>query len=371
MSKQPIYLDYNATSPLLPQVREAMEEVASLPLNASSVHHYGRLAKKFLENARRQVAESLSVWPDEVVFTSSATEANNLALQLPAGYRLAVAASEHSSVLNVAKQKSDAIILPVNDQGVLEMPSLATALQEADGKLVVSVMLANNETGVIQPVASIAKKVREAGGLMHCDAVQAYGKMPLDFNLLGVDMLTIAAHKIGGPVGVGILVVRNGLLIPPLLLGGGQEKRRRAGTENIPSIVGIGQLAKILPDLSHLRQWTNIIEKEMVTVSRGTTIMGSKVERLCNTICAVTPAISSETQLISFDLDGICVSAGSACSSGRIEPSHVLQAMGLSPKDANGALRISLGWATTETEVMRFIESWKNIVSKLAKKEAA
>jgi cysteine desulfurase len=329
------------------------------------------VAKRLLEDSRKTIADYLSVWADEITFTASATEANNMALQGFPHRILAVAATEHSSVLAVAKHRADSIILPVDGEGLLVMEALEAALMTHPNALLVSVMLANNETGVIQPIAEIAKLVHEHGGLLHSDAVQALGKMPIDFNLLGVDMLTISAHKAGGAVGVGALIVRSGLFVEPLLLGGGQEKRRRAGTENIAAIVGMAKLIEIMPDLSHLRQWKNSIENEMLNVSRGTIILGQNAPRLPHVICAVMPEVSSETQLISFDLAGICMSAGSACSSGRIEPSHVLQAMGLSYDQANCALRISMGWGTTEAEVKQAIATWTNICTKLSKKVAA
>lgn len=369
--KTPIYMDYNATAPLLPQVREVMEEYASVPLNPSSVHHYGRMAKKLLEDSRKTIADYLSVWADEITFTASATEANNTALQGFPNRILAVSATEHPSILAVTKQRDDSIVLPVDANGLLKMDALQAALETHPNKLLVSVMLANNETGVIQPITEIAKLVHEHGGLLHCDAVQALGKMPIDFNLLGVDMLTLSAHKAGGAVGVGALVVRSGLMPQARLIGGGQEKRRRAGTENIAAIAGMARLLQILPDLSHLREWQNTIEKELLNVSRGTIILGQNAPRLPHVSCVIMPNVSNETQLISFDLAGICVSAGSACSSGRIEPSHVLQAMGLSNEQANCALRISMGWGTTETEVQKLIMTWKEINSKLGQKVAA
>lgn len=369
--KQPIYLDYNATAPLHPQVREAMTELEGLPLNPSSVHYYGRMAKKLMEEARKKLAERLSAWPDEVLFTASATEANNMALSAFPGYRLAVAATEHSSILNAAKQRPDTIILPVDKKGLLCQETLAKILEENPGKLLVSVMLANNETGVIQPVTEIAKQVHAAGGLIHCDAVQAFGKIPLDFGLLGVDMLTLAAHKLGGPVGVGTLIVRNGLLIHPLLYGGGQEKRRRAGTENVAAIHGFGRLVEIMPDLSHLAGWRDKIETGLAAIAPQAVIPGAGAHRTGNTLCLTMPGISSETQLMNFDLAGICVSAGSACSSGRIEPSHVLQAMGYDKEITDCALRVSLGWATTEMEVERFIAVWIEMYQRLSKKAAA
>lgn len=369
--KSPIYLDYNATSPLLPQVRERMEAVAALPLNPSSVHSYGRMAKKLLEDSRKILADYLSVWPDEVLFTASATEANNTALQAFPQLTLAVAATEHSSILSAAKERPDSIILPVDENGLLKLDALESTLQQYGANLLVSVMLANNETGVIQPIAEIAKRVKAAGALMHCDAVQGFGKLPLDFNLLGVDMLTLAAHKVGGPVGVGVLVIRSGLTIHPLLIGGGQEKRRRAGTENIPAIVGMAKLVSNLPSLHPLQEWRHKIETQIFSFSSETKIFGAAVDRIPNTICLTMPHISSETQLMNFDLAGICVSAGSACSSGRIESSHVLKAMGVSEAEASTAIRISMGWGTTETEINQFIEEWRKLWEKLRHKAAA
>jgi cysteine desulfurase len=362
MKQAPIYLDYNATSPMLPVVRETIEELAVLPLNPSSVHRYGQMARQRMEAARKTLAEYLSVWADEIIFTASATEANNMALRAVQGRKLAVAATEHSSVLQVALSQADAIILPVDSHGILQMDALEKILaQEGQGRLLVSVMLANNETGVIQPLAEIAKKVHQAGGLLHCDAVQAIGKIPVDFNLLGADMLTLSAHKAGGGIGVGALVVRNSLHIKPLLFGGGQEKLRRAGTENVAAIAGLGAWIAAMPNLAHLAKWREQLEQAILAASPDAMMMGKDAPRVPNTSCIMMPHVSSEVQLIRFDLEGICVSAGSACASGRITPSHVLQAMGVAKEHANSALRISMGWATTEAEVLRCTEVWKQI----------
>jgi cysteine desulfurase len=363
----PIYLDYNATSPLLPAVREAMAEVESLPLNASSVHSVGRKAKHYLENARTVLANTFSVWPDEVVFTANGTEANNLALSGITGRKLMVAASEHSSVLEVAKSNpnsSEAVILPVMKDGLLDVAFLEEALQQNPETALVSVMLVNNETGVIQPVREIAALVHRYGGLIHCDAVQAVGKLDFDFTSLGVDMMTVAAHKVGGPIGVGALLVKSDVTLTPQLLGGGQEKRRRAGTENISAIIGFASLLEHLPDLKPLNAYREKIEKEIQSLSPDTIIVAQDTKRVSNTISLITPELSSELQLMHLDLAGICVSAGSACSSGRIEPSHVLQAMGYSKELAGCAIRISMGWGTTELEVTRLLDAWKSLVKK-------
>jgi cysteine desulfurase len=364
-------MDYNATAPLLPVVGEKMRAIESLPLNPSSVHHYGRKAKQLTEQARRTVAEFISAWPDEVIFTASGTEANNMALLGLKDYRLAVAATEHSSILNIAKNREGALILPVDTDGMVKMDALDAALQHGGEKLLVSIMLANNETGVIQPVKEIARRVHQAGALIHCDAVQAVGKHQFDFSSLGVDMLTIAGHKIGAPIGVGALVVRNELMISPLLVGGGQEKGRRGGTENVAAIAGFGWTIDNLPDLSHLRQWRDDIEKQLLAVSGETIIAGQGAERLINTINLTMPGVESETQLMNFDLEGFCISAGSACSSGRIESSHVLAAMGYDKPQANSAIRISLGWNTQAQEVENFVQSWQKIFKRLGNKQAA
>jgi len=372
MSHPPIYLDYNATAPLLPAVAERMRAIEALPLNASSVHHYGRMAKKLVEDARRVLAERLSVWPDEVIFTASGTEANNMALNGLPGHRLLVAATEHSSVLKVAQAQEGSVVLPVLSNGLLNMEALEKALAAHQGeKLLVSVMLANNETGVIQPIREIAALAHRYGAKMHTDAVQAIGKLSFDFNLLGVDMMTLGAHKIGGPIGVGALVVRNDVQVLPLLLGGGQEKRRRAGTENVAAIAGFGWALEALPDMSVLAGYRQRIIAQCSDAVAGSRVAGDASACLPNTLNLTMPGVSSETQLIHFDLAGICVSAGSACSSGRIEPSHVLQAMGYSADEANSALRISMGWATTEMEVERFIAEWQKLHQRLGQKAAA
>lgn len=367
MADYPIYLDYNATSPVLPQVCAAMAEIEGQPLNASSVHAQGRKAKQILEKSRTTIANHISAWPDEVIFTSGGTEANNMALRGISGRKLMVAASEHSSVIAIAKDVADATTLPVHSNGLLDMAALEKELIEYDGKALVSVMLVNNETGLIQPIKEIAKLVHAHGGLMHCDAVQALGKLSFDFTTLGVDMLTLGAHKVGGAIGAGALVVKNDVKLSPLLLGGGQEKRRRAGTENIVAIAGFAALIENLPDLSHLAKLREMVESKMLSISPNSKVMAKGAGRVANTISTITPNLSSELQLMHLDLEGICVSAGSACSSGRIEPSHVLQAMGYSKQEAGTAIRISMGWATTEIEVKAFLKTWQELVQKNSK----
>ena len=370
MNQQPTYLDYNATAPVLPAVLDAMREVEALPLNPSSVHALGRKAKQLVEESRRTIASAMGVWPDEVIFTASGTEANNMALHALADYQLICPAAEHSSVLNVVKAQGGAV-LPVQPNGLVDMAALEAELSQKGEKTLVSVMLANNETGVIQPVKEIAQLVHKHGALLHCDAVQALGKHAFDFNTIGADMMTIAAHKVGGPVGVGALLVRNDVHVQPLLRGGGQEKGRRAGTENVKAILGFGTLMAHLPDLSAHTVWREEVIREIQAVSPASRIAGQGADCLSNTLNITMPGVSSETQLMNFDLAGICVSAGSACSSGRIEPSHVLLAMGYSADEANSALRLSMGWTTTQADVQKFITQWQSIYQRLCCKEAA
>lgn len=357
-----MYFDYNATSPLLPVVQERMAELNPLPLNASSVHAMGRKAKQILEESRTTIANHVSAWPDEVIFTAGGTEANNMALKGITDRKLIVAASEHSSVIEIAKATA-AIILPVHSSGLLDMDALEETLKENENALV-SVMLVNNETGVIQPIREITSLVHHYNGLMHCDAVQAIGKLSFDFTTLGVDMMTLAAHKVGGPKGVGVLIAKNDVQINPLLIGGGQEKRRRAGTENVVAIAGFAKLIENLPDLSPLASLRERLETEMLEIAPGSLIAGKQADRVTNTVSLISEGISSELQLMHLDLAGICVSAGSACSSGRIEPSHVLQAMGYSKEQASSAIRISMGWGTKESEIKILLRAWKKLVVK-------
>lgn len=364
-----IYLDYNATTPLRPEAQEAMLEVMAAPANPSSVHTLGRKAKQRLEEAREVIARAVSAFPNEVIFTASGTEANNLALRSFAGHALLVSSIEHASVFRTA-QRLGGDFLPVDEHGVLKLDVLKDRLTALAGKpALVSVMLANNETGVIQPIAEIAKLVKEHGGLLHCDAVQAIGKIPVDMGLLGVDMLTISAHKCGGPVGVGALIVRQGVEVKPQQTGGGQEQGRRAGTENIAAIVGFAkalELAANYHDMARVRPMIDKIEQEILAFASDAVIASHAVSRLPNTTQIIMPNIPSETQLMTFDLEGLAVSAGSACSSGRIEPSHVLRAMGMPDSLAGCAIRVSLGWGSKEADVMKFIEVWKKTYQRLA-----
>ncbi len=357
----PVYLDYNATAPLLPAAASVMQAAQAAPANPSSIHSYGRAAKKRLEDARAVIAGAISAWPDEIVFTASGTEANNTALNAFSGGNIVVSAVEHSSVLGRNT------LISVDRNGIVDLAALEENLSQNPASLV-SVMLANNETGVIQPVSEIAALCRKYEAVFHCDAVQALGKIPVDFGAVGADMLSLSAHKCGGPVGAAALVVRRGLKFTPLLTGGGQELRRRAGTENVPAIAGFAAAVEKI-DFDHMRKlrgWLDTMEREMLSHWKNVEVFGEGAPRLPNTSCIAMPGVSNEVQLMDFDLKGFAVSAGSACSSGRIEVSHVLTAMGVPKETAGCAVRVSGGWATTEEEIKAFTAAWLATCERLA-----
>jgi cysteine desulfurase len=370
-----IYLDYNATAPLRPSVAAAMAEVALLPLNPSSSHGMGRQAKKLLEDARQRIAHALSAFQNEVLFVASATEANNMVLRAFAADRaLLVSAVEHASLAKTGKLLG-ADTLRVDAQGVIKLDELEAKLENlGERKALVSVMLANNETGVIQPIAEIAAITRKYGALLHTDAVQALGKITIDWGLLGADMLTVSAHKVGGAVGMGALLIRNDLPIKNLMTGGGQELGRRPGTQHVPSIVGFAKLVEEVascPESKQQAEWRDWLEAELLAAAPQAQVFGTGATRLPNTINIALPSVSSETQLMNLDLAGFAVSAGSACSSGKIEPSPVLLAMGVSPELAASAIRISFGWHTSKEELEKFAAAWKAMAARLGNKQAA
>jgi len=363
-----IYLDYNATAPVLPQAIEAMQALLAWPANASSVHRFGRDAKKHLEDARKTIAHAVSAWPNEVIFTASGTEANITALRGVAARRLLVSAVEHSSVL---KALSDAVLIPVDNEGRVDLAALDAMLAEGQLSLV-SVMLANNETGVIQPISDIAALCKKHGALLHCDAVQGLGKIPVDFGALGVDMMTISGHKCGGPLGAAALIVRRELPFTPLMTGGGQELGRRAGTENIAALAGFAAAIENTASLSHMKDvrfWLDTLESRIL--AQGGQVFGKQAARLPNTSCIAMPGVGNEIQLMDFDMKGFAVSAGSACSSGRIEGSHVLTAMGVDKTLAGSAIRISGGWQTTQNDIDALYDVWSQLQMRLKNKKKA
>ncbi|PPR64368.1 MAG: IscS-like cysteine desulfurase [Alphaproteobacteria bacterium MarineAlpha3_Bin3] len=361
--KNPVYMDHNATTAVRPEARDAVALALALTGNPSSVHGSGRTARRLVEDARDAVAALVGAEPAWVVFTSGGTEANNLALRvLPKRAPILCSAVEHASVLSVM----DGIVeIPVDGDGVVDLGALEALLAGEDTPALVSVMLANNETGVLQPVADVAALAHEHGALIHCDAVQAAGKMAIDFRTLGCDLMSLSAHKIGGPSGVGALVVTSGvegdLALIPMLRGGGQERGRRAGTENVPGIAGFGAAARAaregLTDFARLGRWRERIENRL-RQHADSRVYGFGAPRLANTSCLTMPGVEAETQVIQLDLAGVAVSAGAACSSGKVEPSRVLAAMGVDANEAATAIRVSLGWNTTEDDADKFVEAW-------------
>ena len=375
------YLDWNATAPLRPEAREAMCGALDVAGNPSSVHAEGRAARRLVEAARERVAALVGAEPRNVVFTSGGTEANVLALSPAAGAgneacrRLMVSAIEHPSVLAGGRFSAAAVErLPVTSRGEIDLSALATRLKAAEGRVLVSLMLANNETGIVQPVSEAAHLVHEAGGMLHVDAVQAAGRISCDINTLSADLLTVSGHKIGAPKGVGALIRRDAALpiADPLITGGGQERGARAGTENVAAIAGFGAaaaavVAGLAADRARMIGLRDRLEAGLKAASPEVVIFGAEAERLPNTTLVAQPGMKAETAVIAFDLNGVAVSSGAACSSGKVQPSHVLAAMGVPPRLAGGAIRVSLGPTTTESEIDRMIEAWIRLSGALLK----
>jgi cysteine desulfurase len=359
----PAYLDWNATAPLRAEVAAAMAEALARTGNPSSVHRWGRAARQAIERARGQVAALVGAAPAEVIFTSGGTEANQLALLGMRGRRVLISAIEHDSVREAVPE---ATLIPVTSAGVVDLAALEALLAADRRPALVSIMLANNETGAIQPVAEAAAiaRAREAAreALVHCDAIQGAGKLPVDFRALGVDLLSISAHKLGGPQGVGALVARDGVALTALQRGGGQERRRRAGTENGPGIVGFGVAAElaareVLPNAA-IARLRDRAEAALTAVAPDAPVFAKESPRLPNTLSIGMPGVPASTQVMALDLAGVMVSAGAACSSGKVRRSHVLSAMGASPEEAESAIRVSLGWSTTPAEIERLVDAW-------------
>jgi cysteine desulfurase len=374
-----VYLDWNATTPLRPEAKAAMAAAWDLPGNPSSVHAEGRKARRLVEEARANVAGAVGAIPQNVVFTSGGTEANALALTPglrrasgPSIQRLVVSAIEHASVLAGGRFAVEATsTVGVTKSGLLDLDRLRTTLQDGPPALV-SVMLANNETGAIQPVAEAAEIVQAAGGLLHVDSIQALGKISFDLNTINADLVTLSAHKIGGPKGVGALVLAEGVLgLEPLLRGGGQELGHRAGTENVAGIAGFGAAVKaamgvLVEDAVRLESLRDRLERGL-RQTPGMIVFSGEVPRLQNTTLFTVPGLKAETAVIGFDLESVAVSSGSACSSGKVQPSHVLKAMGFGPELAQGAVRLSLGWATSDADIDRCLEAWRKLSNTLLK----
>ena len=376
-----VYLDWNATTPLRREAREAMAAAWDLGGNPSSVHAEGRRARGLVEEARAAIAAAIGGEARNVIFTSGGTEANALALTPgvlnrsgQALERLVISAVEHASVLAGGQFAPDRIaVLPVHRSGLVDLDALGMILADGPPALV-SVMLANNETGAIQPIAGVADLVHAAGGLLHVDAVQAFGKIDFVINELNADLVSVSAHKIGGPPGIGALIVAPDLAAPPALIrGGGQERGHRAGTENVSAIAGFGAAVKAAmasrdTDMARVETLRNRLERGLRQTQgsgQDSVIFAEDAPRLPNTTLFGVPGLKAETAIIGFDLEGIAVSSGSACSSGKVQPSHVLEAMGYGPGLAKSAIRFSLGWETTEADIDRALKAWRKLAGAL------
>jgi cysteine desulfurase len=363
-----IYMDWNATAPLRPAARHALVAATEICGNPSSVHGFGREARRLIDQARARLAAVVGAKVQDVVFTSGGTEANALMLANRGARRLIASAIEHDSILKPALAAGAATI-HVDRNGVIDLDHLRALLTQSGEPALVSVMLANNETGVIQPVAEAARLAHEFGAQLHCDAAQAIGRIPVGLAALGADYLSISGHKFGAPLGVGALVLNSAALghheIAPLLQGGGQERNRRAGTENAPAIAGLGAAVAELheEEAEKVSAMRELLEKRLLAATPDARILGIGAPRLPNTTCIAAGTKPSETQVMAFDLAGIAVSAGSACSSGKVKSSHVVSAMGYDAETAARAIRISLGWGTIPADIDAFVAAWTHIQS--------
>lgn len=365
MQNAPVYLDYNATVPVRPEVIEAAGSAMAAGGNPSSVHAAGRAARERVERAREAVAALIGTAPRRIVFTGSGSEANALALGGAGRDRVLVSAVEHPSVLRAV---SGAETIPVSADGLVEISALERRLDGVDAPALVSVMAANNETGVLQPLEDVVALAHRHGALVHVDAVQALGRVALDFTTLGADLMSLSAHKIGGPQGVGALVVADSVPLHALIRGGGQEGGRRAGTENVAGIVGFGVAAQAAArdraDQPRIAALRDRLEARALAAVATARVYGRATARLPNTSCLGVPGLSNALQVMTLDLAGIAVSAGAACSSGKVASSHVLRAMGLDESEAGSAIRVSLGWASRGEDIDRFLAVWCELAAR-------
>jgi cysteine desulfurase len=375
-----IYFDHNATTPVDPSVVEVMARVLREEFgNASSVHHFGQRAKAVLDEARSAVAALIAAEPSEIVFTSGGTEADNFALrgvaealEVTGRKHLITTSIEHEAILNtlkvLARRGWQTTLLSVDADGIVKPEALADAI--TDRTALVSVMHANNEIGTIQPIAELARIAHSRGALFHTDAVQSVAKVPVDTRALGVDLLSMSAHKFYGPKGAGALFIKRGARVSAILTGGKHERNRRAGTENVPAIAGFGAAAtlagrKLDAEASRLRALRDRLEEGVLAHVPGTAINGAREPRVPNTTNISVDGVEAESLLIALDLEGIAVSTGSACSSGTLEPSHVLRAMGLPTHRTQNSIRISLGAGNTDAEVDYLLGKLPAVVTKL------
>ena len=389
-TEQRIYFDHNATSPLRPEARSAMLSAFDQSGNASSVHAEGRRARGMLDHARESVASMCGASARDVIFTAGGTEANNLALTpslLIEGdrrpvTRCVISAVEHVCVLDGHRFPSDRVeTLVVDANGIVSAESLSeqlTRISQQNGRALVAIQAANSETGVLQPIAELSQLVHRHGGLLHCDAVQAAGKLPLDQITAGADMVALSAHKIGGPQGVGALVLRSGgiSIADKMMRGGGQERGARGGTENIAGIVGFGAAAQAVMsslrlESANYQDWRDAVAAAVIKLCPEAMIFGANVARLPNTLAFAVPGLTAEMALMGFDLAGVALSSGSACSSGKVKRSHVLDAMGVAPDMVSGAIRVSFGWTNSAEEVIRFASIFETLIERMMKRSRA
>ncbi len=357
-------MDHNATSVVDKEVKKYFSSNYG---NPSSLHAEGQAARQIVEKARDNIRDALNAANTELVFTASGTEANNMVFQSFPDHAHLISAIEHPSVLYAA---NNPIIIPVDAQGLIKLDRLSSVLRSLNGKkFLVSIMLANNETGVLQPISRAAQLVKENGGVIHTDAAQGCGKIPVDMNALGVDMMTVSAHKCGGLVGVGGLLFKKNIDVRPLILGGGQEKKLRAGTENVPAIAAFDcvmcKLPMLIEKMQEVELMRNYLEQRIYEVCPEVKIFSANCSRLPNTSCLVMPGVKSDVQVMTFDLNGIALGRGAACSSGLLEGgSHVLKAMGVSDKERAESIRVSLGWDNSQRDIDKFVKVWKMMYNK-------
>jgi len=366
-----IYLDYNATAPLHKNVIKKIQNLKFEEFgNPSSVHKIGRNSKKIVEEVRRSILSNLKAKKYDLIFTSGATESNNLAIK---GFikknnikTIFSLQTEHASVIDVVKNLDiEKKFFNINSNGNVNLKEIEELLSKQTSTFLVSIMFANNESGIIHPINEIVKIVRKYQGIIHCDGVQSLGKIEIDLDSLDVDLFSISSHKIGGPTGIGALLINTRNNISPEIIGGGQEKNLRSGTENFLGIVGFGEainevnnLAKICN--SEIKSNRDLLEVNLKKLSNEIKIFGEDTNRLANTCYFAYPSMTSENQVITLDQKGICVSSGAACSSGKVEPSHVLKAMQVDEKYIHSAIRVSLGWDSTKEQIETFFNVWKS-----------
>lgn len=368
-----IYFDYNASAPLIADAMVLMSKIMQTPYNASSVHSFGREGRRYVEDARVQVAKLINAPSEQVIFNSGATEGNATILHHFATHypqeRIITSTIEHPSIIEGGYPLTR---IPVTQEGLVDLAALENALKNGTKASLVSIMLVNNETGIIQPIKDIAALTHKYGALLHSDATQAAGRMPLDMQSLNIDFLTLSSHKIGGPQGIGALALRLCSETPTLLHGGGQEKSARAGTENTAGIAGFGIAAqyaqKNLDNYQTLKTYRDDLESQVKTISPECIFYGQNINRVVNTSLFSLPGVSSETLMMALDLENIAISNGSACSSGRVKPSQTLSAMGMSSNEASSAIRVSMGWNTQEHEIASFLKAWEKIYTRLKNK---